>query len=94
MFSLPHQVDYYFWASRRGLTDRFFLFVHDVLLWTHPELFAPGFGINVFHYLRCLRAVPNLSFNSRQTRIETLERVLRDGRGAGPVCPRPLAAGW
>lgn len=87
VFSLPHQVEYYLWAAQRGLTDHFFLFVHDVLLWTHPELFTPGFGINLFNYLRCLRAVPNLAFNSEQTRSETLERMLRDGRQPGPVCP-------
>ncbi len=87
VFSLPHQVEYYLWAKRRGLGDRIFLFVHDVLLWTHPELFTPGFGINVFSYVRCLRTIPNLAFNSKQTRFETLERVVRDGRPAGPVCP-------
>jgi glycosyltransferase involved in cell wall biosynthesis len=87
VFSLPHQVEFYLWAKRRGLADRIFLFVHDVLLWTHPDLFTPGFGVNLFNYLRCLRAIPNLAFNSIQTRFETLERVLRDGRTAGPVCP-------
>jgi glycosyltransferase involved in cell wall biosynthesis len=87
VFSLPHQVEFYLWASRRGLSDRIFLFVHDVLLWTHPELFTPGFGANLIGYLRCLRALPNLAFNSEQTRTETLERVLRDGRQAGPACP-------
>lgn len=87
VFSLPHQVDFYLWARTRGLAERIFLFVHDVLLWTHPELFTPGFGVNLFNYMRCLRAIPNLAFNSNQTRFETLERVLRDGRTPGPVCP-------
>lgn len=87
VFSLPHQVDYYLWAARQGLAERMFLFVHDVLLWTHPELFAAGFGVNLFNYLRCLRALPNLAFNSLLTQVETLERVLRDQRRPGPVCP-------
>lgn len=87
VFSLPHQVEYYLWAARRGLADRFFLFVHDMLLWTHPELFTPAFGLNLLGYLRCLRVVPNLAFNSLQTRTETLQRVLRDDRRMGPVCP-------
>jgi glycosyltransferase involved in cell wall biosynthesis len=87
VFSLPWQVAYYAWAARRGMAGRIFLFVHDVLAWTRPELFTPGFGVNIGNYLRTLRLVPNLAYNSTQTCNETLMRVLRDGRPAGPVFP-------
>ena len=87
VFSLPHQVEYYLWAARHGLTERTFLFVHDMLPWLHPELFTAGFSVNLAPYLQCLRVLPNLSFNSAQTRDDTLLRVLRDGRPMGPVFP-------
>jgi glycosyltransferase involved in cell wall biosynthesis len=87
VFALPHQVEYYLWAAQRGLAERIFLFVHDMLPWLQPELFTPGFGVNLAGYLKCLRQLLNLSFNSVQTRSDTLLRVLRDGRGEGPVFP-------
>jgi glycosyltransferase involved in cell wall biosynthesis len=87
VFSLPWQVEYYAWAARRGLADRIFLIVCDMLAWTRPEMFAPGFGVAIGNYLRTLRLVPNLAYISTFTRDETLSRVLRDGRPAGPVIP-------
>jgi glycosyltransferase involved in cell wall biosynthesis len=87
VFALPYQVEYYLWAARQNLSDRIFLFVHDMLPWTQPGLFTPGFGVNLSGYLRCLRVLPNISFNSLQTRDDTLDRVLRDNRKPGPVFP-------
>lgn len=87
VFTLPHQADYYLWAARSGLAERIFLIVYDMLPWTRPELFVPNFGVNLFNYQRCLRAVPNLAFISDQTRDDALNRILRDGRTPGPVLP-------
>ena len=61
VFGSPHQVEYYLWAARTGLAEKAFFFVHDMLPWVRPELFVPGFGINLSGYLKkCSRVSRNL----------------------------------
>ena len=86
VFSLPHQVEFYLWAKRRGLADRVFLLSTTCCCGRTPSCLHPVSALTCLT-ISLPAAIPNLAFNSNQTRFETLERVLRDGRTAGPVCP-------
>jgi glycosyltransferase involved in cell wall biosynthesis len=87
IFPRPSQTRYYQWAAQRGLGERIFLIVFDILPCTHPGYFVPDFGVNLSEYYRCLRLLPNLAYISEQTRTDTHQRLLRDGRPAGPILP-------
>ena len=58
-------------------------FVHDFLPWLRPDWFAPGGPRGLMPYLRALRAVPKVAFNSEQTRLG-YERIVRRA-ASGPV---------
>ena len=60
-------------------------FVHDFLPWLRPDWFAPGGPRGLMPYLRALRTVPRVAFNSEQTRLG-YERVVRR-TAPGPVIP-------
>jgi glycosyltransferase involved in cell wall biosynthesis len=58
--------------------------IHDFLPFLRPEFFLPGTSLECMHYLRALRDVPRVSFNSRATSIDYTTRIMRDPARGGP----------
>src|SRR5262249_9082609 len=67
------------------LRDRVFFFLHDFLPWLRPQLFAKGGLLYTMGYVRLVRRLEHVSFNSEATRRDYLERILRRDRPTGPV---------
>lgn len=70
-------------AIKAGYASWLRWFVYDLLPWTYPQFFAPQAAASMFDFLRLLRSLPHLAFDSVETRHDYL-RVVPQGH-AGPV---------
>lgn len=61
--------------------------VYDFLPFLRPIDYPIGCARLCMHYLLALGAVPRVSFISRQTQSEYMDRVIRKGGSAGPFFP-------
>jgi glycosyltransferase involved in cell wall biosynthesis len=66
--------------------DRIHFFVHDAMPALHPDFFPPGTATVAMPYLRTLRAVGNIHFNSIACKRDYCERIFRDERATYHVC--------
>jgi glycosyltransferase involved in cell wall biosynthesis len=62
------------------------MLAHDFLPWLRPELFSSSSAASLMPYLRLLRSVPDVAFNSHQTLRDYETRITRRP-AAGPVLP-------
>jgi glycosyltransferase involved in cell wall biosynthesis len=81
------RVEFYERLLRTWGREKIFFFVHDLLLWLHPEWFSQTDFPGTLGYLRLLRQAGQLAFNSQQTRDDYLHRFLRQERAVGPAVP-------
>jgi glycosyltransferase involved in cell wall biosynthesis len=79
----PPRLDFTAKACAAGYGSWLRWFVYDLLPWTYPQFFSPGAAGAMYDFLRVLRRLPHVAFDSVETRRD-YERVVPDGPG-GPV---------
>lgn len=86
MFYCGDRIALYEKLSQHKVID-IFMTVHDFLLWSNPELFPKCAPLASWPFLKMLRSVPHIAYDSEKSRQVAEKRIFRGQRATGVTIP-------